>query len=228
MNNPKTHYENKLAFISSHSFAVKNVPSGSLVLEFGSGPGFVGKALAEKGCAIYGFEKTPQNPISGYKEIRTADLDNLEVAVENLPGKVDYILLLDILEHLDAPENFLDRLRRTYAHQRPLVIITTGNIAFFSIRLGLLFGQFEYRERGILDITHKRLFTCSSRERTLKNAGLEILEVNGIPAPFPLVVKNKTLSGILLRLNSLLIFFFRNLFSFQMGIIARLEEDGIK
>ena len=81
--------------------------------------------------------------------------------------KVDTVLLLDIIEHLVSPELFLKRLRNRYCFDAPEVVITTGNIAFLPIRLALLVGQFNYGKRGILDLTHTRLFTFSSLRRLL-------------------------------------------------------------
>ena len=85
----------------------------------------------------------------------------------------DLILLLDVIEHLADPEQFLIDLRNrsqaTEAVRRPPhVVISTPNIAFVAIRMNLLAGRFSYAERGILDITHKRLFTRSSLRRMLR------------------------------------------------------------
>ena len=64
-------------------------------------------------------------------------------------------------------------------------IISTGNVAFLIARIMLLLGQFNYG-KGILDITHTRLFTFGTLRRLFEQAGFEVTEVRGLPAPFPL------------------------------------------
>jgi len=51
-----------------------------------------------------------------------------------------------------------------------------GNRGFWSIRLNLLFGNFDYQEKGILDKTHLRLFTIESAQGLIRNRGLKVLE----------------------------------------------------
>ena len=60
----------------------------------------------------------------------------IEVHVQDLNAppafelKADYILMLDVIEHLVSPEKFLDALRKKFdSHPRRLVL-TTPNVAF--------------------------------------------------------------------------------------------------
>ena len=57
-------------------------------------------------------------------------------------------------------------------------------------RLLLGLGLFTYGERGILDITHKRLFTIASFKRMLKETGYVVVSVRGIGIPFQLLFPN--------------------------------------
>jgi hypothetical protein len=101
------------------------------------------------------------------------------------------------------------------------IIASTGNIAFFVQRFMLLFGQFNYGKRGILDMTHTRLFTFGSFIRLFKQSGFQVVNSNGIPAPFPLAIGNNFLSHLLLKFNTFLIRFAKGLFSYQILIEAR-------
>ena len=78
--------------------------------------------------------------------------------------------MLDIIEHLKEPEKFMDELRFATGCQRPEIIMTTANIGFLVTRLMLLFGQFNYGRKGILDATHTRLFTFRSLRELLKQS----------------------------------------------------------
>ena len=95
--------------------------------------------------------------------------------------------MLDILEHLHFPEGFLITLREQFAQYKPKIIITTANIAFIIMRLSLLIGEFNYGKRGILDVSHRRLFTFKSIIKTLKNSGYSVDRMIGLPIPFPLI-----------------------------------------
>jgi hypothetical protein len=129
--------------------------------------------------------------------------------------------MLDIIEHLRSPEKLLQSLRKRYCREKPEFIISTGNIAFFPIRLMLLFGQFNYGKRGILDLDHTRLFTFKSLRRILDNYGYEITLEIGQPVPFPLVFGRRRLSSILLKINLFFIKLSKSLFSYQMIFVAR-------
>src|SRR6267143_6160880 len=149
------------------------------------------------------------------------DLDRKEFPVN--VSQFDQIFMLDIIEHLKRPEDFMDELRFATGCKRPEVIITTANIGFFATRLMLLLGQFNYGKKGILDATHTRLFTFRSLRELLKQSGYEILEVRGIPAPFPAAIRNDFFAWALLRLNTALIRMSKGLFSYQIFIRAEAK-----
>jgi hypothetical protein len=85
----------------------------------------------------------------------------------------------------------------------------------------LLFGQFNYGKRGILDLTHTRLFTFATFRRLFEQAGYEVLEMRGVPAPFPLAIGNGLLGRLLVGLNKILIAISRSLFAYQIFAVVR-------
>ena len=105
-------------------------------------------------------------------------------------------------------------------NQKQKVIASTGNISFIIMRLMLLFGYFNYGNRGILDKTHTRLFTFSSFKKLFLN-NYEIIETKGIPAPFPLALGHNIFSKILLNVNIFLIKLSKTIFSYQILLILR-------
>ena len=136
-------------------------------------------------------------------------------------SRFDQIYLLDVIEHLREPERFMEELRYAARRHRPEVILTTANVGFFVTRLMLLFGQFNYGRRGILDRTHQRLFTFGSLKTMLEQSGYQIIETRGVPAPFPLAVKKGWLGRFLLRCNQMLLRVSRGLFSYQIFVRAQ-------
>jgi methyltransferase family protein len=134
----------------------------------------------------------------------------------------DHILLLDVIEHFHSPEEFVSTLRAcTDRASGQTVIVSTGNIAFIITRLMLLFGYFNYGTRGILDLTHTRLFTFDSMTQLFEQAGFRIEEVRGVPAPFPLALGNGLPAKLLLFLNRIAIGISKSLFSYQIFMVVR-------
>lgn len=209
-------YRSKLGFTSPHSLAIEAVPPESRVIDLGAGPGDVAAALVGKGCDVTVVDMVEPEVDTGPVEVVVQDL-NEEIAFE--VRDKDVILMLDVIEHLVDPEDFLDRLREHFDHSSKTLILSTPNIAFGIQRLSLLFGQFNYGRTGILDRTHTRLFTFRTLKHLLRDAGYQLRVVRGVPAPFPLVAGD-TLGGALLWLNKALIKVSKSLFSFQIFIIA--------
>lgn len=212
----KSPYRSKLTFTSPHSLAVDSVEEGSRVIDLGAGPGDVAEALVNRGCSV-----TVVDAI-----LPSTGLDGVEVLVQDLNDPLEFdtesyetIMMLDVIEHLADPEDFLERLRSQFDHEPKTLILSTPNIAFGVQRLSLLFGQFNYGKTGILDRTHTRLFTFRTLRHMLRDAGFTIHVMRGVPAPFPLVAGNRV-GGVLLRLNELLIRVSKTLFSFQIFVVA--------
>ena len=208
-------YTPKLNYPSPHSMAFDRIKPGSRVLDIGCAGGYLGAHLATlKGCYTDGIDAEPVTE----PKLAAFYLHNLNCGLPNLEfGKYDYVLMLDVIEHLAKPEAFLDHLREVLAvNPGAEIIISTANVAFIVTRLMLLLGQFNYGKRGILDLTHTRLFTFSSFERTIRQSGFDIVERVGVPAPIPLGAGDSGFSRTLLHINQWLIGLSRGLFSYQI------------
>jgi hypothetical protein len=55
------------------------------------------------------------------------------------------------------------------------------------VRLSLLFGRFNYADRGILDRTHLHFFTRRTLVEFLENSGLAVQRIQPTPIPLALV-----------------------------------------
>ena len=214
-----THYDLKLGYPSSHSYALDAVPAGASVLDIGSGPGGIATELVKKGCDTAVVDQYPPPPGLTGMRVFVQDLD--EEPRFDVRG-YRYLLLLDIIEHLKEPEQFLDRLRAQFDHEPRRLVLTTPNIAFVVQRLMLLFGQFNYGRQGILDRTHTRLLTFRGAKQMLEDAGFRIRDVRGVPAPFPKVLGDGRLGRAAVAANLALIRVSKTLFSYQIYI----EADG--
>jgi len=213
---PMQLYPLKLGYLSSHTLAIKNINEKSKVLDIGGGQGLVSLELKKKGCRVTGIDQCTLIHTENYDEYYQKDIESASLNFDF--SKFDVILMLDIIEHLSNPEEFLDSLRVNTGLNQTKIIITTPNIAFWIIRLQLMFGQFNYGKQGILDKTHRRLFTFKTIKKLFDQCGYEILKVKGIPAPYPKAIGKNFISMFLIELNRWLIGISKSFFSYQIYI----------
>jgi glycosyltransferase involved in cell wall biosynthesis len=212
-----SHYDTKLGYASSHTYTLEAVGRGAKVLDMGAGPGGLARELRKNDCDVTVVDQyAPTVRVADVKVIRQ-DL-NVPPTFDVKP--YDYLLVLDVIEHLHDPEQFLDRLRSQFDHEPKKLILTTPNVAFLAQRLMLLAGQFNYGKAGILDRTHTRLFTFRSISQLLRDAGFRIKTVKGVPAPFPKVFGNGLVGRAAVALNVGLIRLSKTVFSYQIFIEA--------
>lgn len=146
------------------------------VLDIGCGSGALGAWIKQKNihAIVHGIDISSEAGKSA-----TARLDAfwcVDLDLSPLPEtglKYDLIIMGDLLEHLKRPDLFLARMAE---HLAPAgrVIVSVPNIANYSIRLRLLFGEFRYTETGIMDRTHLRFFTWDSFTELLSQCGFSI------------------------------------------------------
>jgi glycosyltransferase involved in cell wall biosynthesis len=213
-------YVSKLSFLSTHSVALDLVKAGSRVVDLGCADGYLSDALhRHKQCTVVATDLEVNKSIPGC-EYQRCDLNHELPHVEW--GTTDVVVMLDVIEHLADPEKFLQRLRVALSANRAAsVIMSSGNVCFFVTRMMMLLGQFNYGKRGILDMTHTRLFTVASLDRLLRYAGYQIDQVKVIPAPYPLAIGLNRTSRAMLKLNALLARVIPGLFAYQTLIVAR-------
>ena len=213
---PMQLYPLKLGYLSSHTLAIKNINEKSKVLDIGGGQGLVSLELKKKGCRVTGIDQCTLIHTENYDEYYQKDIESASLNFDF--SKFDVILMLDIIEHLSNPEEFLDSLRANTGLNQTKIIVTTPNIAFWIIRLQLMFGQFNYGKQGILDKTHRRLFTFKTIKKLFDQCGYEILKVKGIPAPYPKAIGKNFISKFLIEVNRWLIGVSKSFFSYQIYI----------
>jgi glycosyltransferase involved in cell wall biosynthesis len=214
------HYVSRLDFESPHTFALDVIKPDSRVLDLGCAGGFLGAELRRRGCEVVGIDLFPLADGVELDAFYLHDLNELPLPVD-VPS-FDYVLMLDVIEHLASPETFLERLAESLRLNPEMrLVLSTGNIGFLLTRLLLLVGQFNYGKRGILDLTHTRLFTYAALRRVLDGAGFSVLEARGAPAPFTLALDHNAVGRALARVNHGLIRLRRQLFSYQFFVVAQ-------
>jgi glycosyltransferase involved in cell wall biosynthesis len=217
LENPQ--YVSKLGYESPHTLALRTVKPGSRVLDLGCAGGSVAAELRRRGCHVVGVDIVPLDP---GVELDGFYLHDLNEGIPAIELDFDYVLLLDVIEHLNSPERLLEELYgKLSLNPEATVVVSTGNIAFGMTRLLLLAGQFNYGKRGILDLTHTRLFTFSTLRRALEGAGFRVVQLRGVPAPFPLALGDSGLPRALMSLNRGGNRVWKRFFAYQIYAIAQ-------
>ena len=207
-------YVSKFDFDSTHSVAFAKVAATSVVLDLGCADGYFSEKLhREKNCEVFSVDMDPGRTVEGCS-YQACDLNG---PLPDVPWeRLDYVVLLDVIEHLNNPERFLADMREKLSgNSKVKIIVSSGNVCFFVTRMMMFLGQFNYGRRGILDITHTRLFTVSSLRRVLQYAAYRVDATDYVPAPFPLAIGLNGLSKAMLSVNGALASLFPGLFAYQ-------------
>jgi len=167
-----------------HAKLLRLVGDGKRVLDVGCSSGYLARPLVARGCTVVGIEQDEDAAEQAGEvcaEVLVGDAETLELPFE--PASFDVVLCGDLLEHLRDPGAFLARVR-PFVRPGGRLVLTTPNVANWSMRLSLLGGRWRYTERGILDRTHVHLFTRKTLVETVEGAGFRIVELDHT-APVP-------------------------------------------
>lgn len=157
------------------SFMKKN----KKLLDVGCGTGTITSTLRDAlSLDVVGVEPHPERA----EQARTEGLNVITGVYDQTfaqrNGKFDYILFADVLEHLVDPAEMLREVKNSLAPDGR-VLASIPNVAHWSVRAQLLFGNFNYKPTGIMDATHLRWFTRRSVRRLFEAAGYEVEDIRG-------------------------------------------------
>jgi len=161
----------------THKIIASLIGKEQEVLDVGCSGGYLGTLVPKNlffgiDVDVKSLEKAKEN---GYV-VKLVDLDTVDDNF-SLDRKFDIIVFADVLEHLKLPERVGGILIRKCLKEGGTVIISLPNVAHISVRTGLVFGKFDYRECGILDRTHLHLYTVKSASELARKLNLTIVRV---------------------------------------------------
>lgn len=198
---------------------------GGTLVDLGAAGGELGSAVRDQfdrtiGCE-YEVDCLPS--LRGrFDQILIGDLEKLR----GLPAQARVIVAADVLEHLRDAPRLLKLIRESLAADGHL-FISVPNIANITVRLGLLFGIFEYRDRGILDNTHLRFYTLRTIRREVESAGFRVLALRGSSVPLRLIIGAYTPEPLLRigeRILTIVTRLWKALFAYQIILVAAPAE----
>lgn len=214
---------------SSHSKIVQWINAQNEfqeVVEVGSATGIIGKQIINRKFCLKGIEINEDwanEAKKFYDEIIVSSVENVSGSFfEN----ADCVIFGDVLEHLAHPLTVLKKVVDS-SPKKSYFIISVPNVANIWIRVQLLFGRFDYTEKGILDKTHLRFFTHKSLLDLISKSDLFVHEIQYTPIPMNLIhpffekIKfGRYLHARIAGITNL----FPKVFSYQMIVYCKKQE----
>ncbi len=144
------------------------------VLDVGCAGGHFGLALKQElGVEeVVGIEVVPEIAEIAKKNLDKVLVGNIEE--NDFPLEENYFDLItccDVLEHTENPVKVLRKLTQ-YLKPYGRVIISIPNIQYWGTIYNLSFGRWDYRDSGILDITHLKFYTKKKLREFIRASGL--------------------------------------------------------
>lgn len=230
MNHPRRErYPVKPNRYSSHSQILDLLGSGNgrSLLDVGCARGHLSQILQKQNWNVIGIEADESEAALASASGVEVRIGTAEAVVPTLKDEFDVIVFADVLEHMVNPLEVLT-LARGRLSTSGKIIISIPNIAHLSVRLQLLFGSFNYTERGILDRTHLRFFTNKTLLELVHEAGLRVCHVGVTPAPveeaFPRLGRYGFFEPVLI-LNAWLARLWRAGLAYQYIVVAELTPE---
>ena len=125
----------------------------------------------------------PVSARSGYDEWRPVDAQS----AGGWDAPFDVVVCADVLEHFAKPESLLERIRE-WLKPGGTLFVSLPNVANVTVRAGLLFGRFQYADRGILDRTHLTFFTRRTAVELLERQGFRVRASEPTAMPYELAI----------------------------------------
>lgn len=177
----------RAGFSTTHLYLLDQIKPGSTVLELGPASGYMTKVLAQKNCIVDAIELNPLDAEKAAESCRRMIVGSLEddAIFSHVPDEAyEVVLIADVLEHLRMPEKTLRQVRPKMA-RHGIALVSLPNIAYWTMRLALLRGRFEYTDTGLMDRTHLRFFTLKTATEMFVNAGFRVAHMEVMPPSIP-------------------------------------------
>jgi methionine biosynthesis protein MetW len=150
------------------------IPSGSRILDVGCGTGSVSVLIRDTCHAtVIGIEPNEMRAQAAMRRGLEVHVGVLDASTAAAVGKFDVVIFADVLEHVPDPILLLEAARPVL-RDGGSVVISTPNVAHWSVRWDLFRGRFNYQSRGIMDATHLRWFTRATLESLFTEAGYTV------------------------------------------------------
>lgn len=177
----KYDYGYELDMNSTIGWAFSRVAENAIVLEIGPSNGnLIFHLTTEKKCTADIVEIDEEAGKQASRFARNScigsirgDLERKEWYQELKANRYDYVLILDVLEHVRNPQEVLI-LVSSLLKEDGEILLSVPNIAHNSVVINLLHNKFEYTKVGLLDDSHVHFFTYESASQMILESGVAI------------------------------------------------------
>jgi SAM-dependent methyltransferase len=151
------------------------------ILDVGCGNGeFAAYVKSKLSCEAWGVEPNRESALLATKRLDRVVEGCFSSELELPLNYFDCIVFNDVLEHMLDPAAALSHAR-TCLTRDGVVVVSIPNVGHFpNVWQLVMKGQWEYKERGILDRTHLRFFTRKSIVKLFEGERYQVQRITGI------------------------------------------------
>lgn len=195
-------FEDVSVYANVVDLIMRYAESGSTHIDLGCGHAAIARALMDRGINYVGFDGDLETITSLRGRGLAAyhiDLNSTTNTIEQIIAissvcQVDSISMIDVVEHLDKARELLSQIAvQLKDAANPILILSVPNFAHEDVSTKLVSGIWDYTETGILDRTHRVVYTQENLRKLTTSAGwkevaaldyrLELTEQRLLPAP---------------------------------------------
>lgn len=218
-------YQFKKSPCSLHQYVIRETDELSpetVSVELGANRGILSSHVARKVKTHVAIDQF-QPDLAGSSRALALDL-NTAFSERLGRERYDCCITLDVIEHMNDPDHFLREVFKMLKTGRTLYI-STANVCYLPVRFSLWLGQFNYGKRGILDRTHKRLFSVRGLKKSLVQNGFKVEAVRGFPPPLTDLVSGRREMRLVEKVHAFLSRLYPKLFAYNFLVVARRMDD---
>jgi len=155
--------------------------SGKRALDVGCGAGLLCEPLARLGARVTGLDAAAENiaVAKAHAGPQGLDIDYRNEAIEDFTGRgFDLVTSLEVIEHVDDPQAFVNGLAKAMADDGLMIISTPNRTALSNLLLVELAERSGQIPRGTHH--HEQFITPEELEKLLNSAGLEVVDTSGL------------------------------------------------
>jgi len=189
------------------------------LLELGCGTGsFASQIKQRNDCEVWGIELVEKQARKASEVLDKVIVGDVTTEVSALPERYfDCVICNDILEHLADPYTILKKLK-DHITANGVLVASIPNVRYYRVVKDLLiYGDWKYKESGVLDKTHLRFFTRKSIIRELAENGWYVEYIAGI---------NPSSSKTFKVLNLLMLGRIADIQYRQFALVASIKNPG--
>lgn len=197
--------------------------AGMKIIDLHPGSGKFAQKLAQRGPEVTAITPAGALAEDGPATVRAVDITE-PLAPHLGRHTFDAAIMLDGIQQHPNPGDICENFSRIIK-PHGVVYVCAGNVVYLPIRLFFLLGMFHYGKRGILDVSHTRLYTRRALVRLMESSGFKVKYVRGFGPPLRDMIANSFFIKKLDLFLSFLARLYPPMFAYQILVEAEKLDD---